>query len=157
MSEALHQRLQQWSFSSPYQEAYLSIVVAADTLQRATEEACSTYGITAAQYNVLRILRGVYPKGHARHDIISRMITTAPDVTRLIDRLVNAGLAKRGKSEIDARLSLTFITPKGLRLLENLDPHITSLDQQLAAIMSAEDAAMLVRLCGLVIEQHQQQ
>ncbi len=154
MSSALHQRIHQTSFTSAFQEAYLSIIVAADALERATEETCAEFGITAAQYNVLRILRGVYPEGHARFDIISRMITTAPDVTRLIDRLVTAGLAKRGKSSTDARLSLTFITPKGLRLLESIEPHITAMDQKLAAVLSPEDAATLVRLCGLVIEQH---
>lgn len=153
MSSALHQRIHQRTFTSAYQEAYLSIIVAADTLARATEETCALFGITAAQYNVLRILRGVHPEGHARQDIINRMITTAPDVTRLIDRLVTAGWAKRGKSDSDARLSLTFITPKGLQLLESIEPHITALDQKLASVMSSDDANELVRLCGLVIEQ----
>lgn len=151
MSEALQERLQQRSFSSPYQEAHLSIVVAADTLQRAIEEVCQGFGITAAQYNVLRILRGVYPEGHARCDIIERMITAAPDVTRLIDRLVKAGLAKRGRSTNDARLSLTFITKKGLRLLEDIEPSITAMDQGLASHITLQEAQTVVRLCGLII------
>lgn len=151
MTEALQERLQQRSFTSPYQEAHLSIVVAADALQRTTEAVCQEFGITAAQYNVLRILRGVYPEGHARCDIIERMITAAPDVTRLIDRLVNAGLAKRGRSTDDARLSLTFITKKGLRLLDDIEPSILALDQQLASMMTLQEAQNVARICGLII------
>ena len=71
------------------------------------------------------------------------MIHQAPDVTRLIDRLVKAGLAKRGRSKVDARLSLTFITPKGLKLLETMDPEMQSVEAELKQKMTAKDAKQL--------------
>jgi DNA-binding MarR family transcriptional regulator len=147
MGDLLKKRLQQQKFSSPYQEALLNILVCADHLTRRMEAVCAQHGITAAQYNVLRILRGVYPNGHARCDIINRMLQTAPDVTRLIDRLIRAGLARRGRSEIDARLSLTFITEQGLELLAVMDPDILAGELSLAQLVSERDARQVSKLC----------
>ena len=151
MGEALKQRIKQDSFRSVYQEAYLSLMVAADQLQRHTDDVCEKHGVTSAQYDVLRILRGVYPDGHARFDIIDRMIHTAPDVTRLIDRLVKAGLARRDKSPDDGRLSLTFITDKGLKLLTKMQPEIENTERDLSSRMSEKQARSLVNLCEKLI------
>lgn len=147
MGDLLKKRLQQQKFSSPYQEALLNILVCADHFTRRMEAVCAQHGITAAQYNVLRILRGVYPNGHARCDIINRMLQAAPDVTRLIDRLIRAGLARRGRSEIDGRLSLTFITPQGLALLDLMEPDISASDVALSELISERDARQISKLC----------
>ena len=128
-------------------EAHLSLLIAADILQRKADETCSKHGLTAPQYNVLRILRGVYPDGHARCDIIERMVQQAPDVTRLIDRLAKNGLVKRGRSKVDARLSLTFITSKGLKLLDVITPEIEQLEAFLKQKLAAKDARQLAALC----------
>lgn len=125
-------------------------MVAADHVQRHTERVCELHGITSAQYNVLRILRGVHPGGHARCDIIERMIQTAPDVTRLIDRLVKAGYARRGKSKEDGRLSLTFISDKGLKLLSEMQAEIEETETDLASRISEQQARTLTNLCEKV-------
>ena len=147
MGEGLQHRIKQKTFASVYMEAHLSLLVAADHLTRHTEEICEQYGITSAQYNVLRILRGVHPDGHPRCEIIERMINAAPDVTRLIDRLVKAGFARRGKSEADGRLSLTFITEKGLGLLTTMQPEIEDSERLLASRLSDKQARTLANLC----------
>jgi DNA-binding MarR family transcriptional regulator len=147
MPTSLQDRLQQQTFASVYQEATLNLLVCADHLQRAIEEVCERFGITSAQYNVLRILRGVHPEGHPRCEIIRRMIQVAPDVTRLIDRLEKAGFAKRARSTEDRRLSLTLITTSGLRLLEKMQPEIESLDVTIRSRLSESDARTLSKLC----------
>ena len=85
------------------------------------------FGISHEQFNVLRILNGKYPEGYPRGDIINRMIEPAPDVTRLIDRLIKQGLVERFTSEQDRRLSLTKITNKGRGVLKKIKPKIDSL------------------------------
>ncbi len=150
MGKLLADRIKQESFSSPFQEAMLSLIVASDRLLRTMEDTCSAYGITAAQYNVLRILRGVYPGGHPRCDIIDRMLTVAPDVTRLIDRLEKLELAERTKSEEDRRLSLTKITQKGLDLLDRMQKDMDDFDNKLKEYMSLEDARKLTELAEQV-------
>jgi DNA-binding MarR family transcriptional regulator len=151
MGERLKERLKQRSFSSAYQEAMLGVLVTADRLSRVMEETCERHGITAAQYNVLRILRGVYPGGHPRCEIITRMISAAPDVTRLIDRLEKMGLAERRKSEDDRRLSLTVITAKGLHVLEAMQPEVEAVNERIAATLSLAEAKKLAELCDKLV------
>ncbi|MDZ4745476.1 MAG: MarR family winged helix-turn-helix transcriptional regulator [bacterium] len=151
MGEGLNNRLKQYSFSSPYHEALLSILVCQDFLTRQMDEACIVHGITAAQYNVLRILRGVYPEGHSRAEIIKRMIHAAPDVTRLIDRIVKVGYASRGRSKEDGRLSLTYITQKGLNLLATMQADIDNLELDIRSRLDVSEAETLTRLCDKLL------
>jgi DNA-binding MarR family transcriptional regulator len=55
------------------------------------------------------------------------MVEPAPDVTRLIDRLVDDGLVERFLSEEDRRLSMSKITKKGMNLLTKINPKIDDL------------------------------
>lgn len=150
MPSTVLQRLKQRTFDSPYQAAVLSLMVAADLINRQFETLCEQYGITAAQYNVLRILRGVYPGGHPRSEIIARMIHVAPDVTRLIDRLERLELATRGKSDTDGRLSLTYITHKGLTLLDTMHDDVEHIDRTLATHLTEQEAHQLAELAEKV-------
>lgn len=156
MAENLSKRLRQARFSSVFQQAVLSILVASEDINRHHDEVCEQFGVTLQQYNVLRILRGVYPEGHPRCEITDRMIQRAPDVTRLINRLVDQGLAVRGKSESDARLSLTFITPKGMELLTTIEPELLKVERQVASKLTKEQAKQLTDLCDLLINTEQQ-
>lgn len=147
MSDALKKRLKQSGFENEAQEALLSILVTANYLHQRINQVCMGLGITHTQYNVLRILRGVYPSGHPRSEIISRMIEQAPDVTRLIDRLEKQGLVERVRGDNDRRLSIARITQKGLQLLERTQPDITSFDMSLQHKLSTEECRMLSALC----------
>jgi len=150
MGQHLKERIKQHTFTSSYQEAILGILVCADQISRKMEAVCEIHGITAAQYNVLRILRGVFPDGHPRSVIISRMINVAPDVTRLIDRLERAGFAERAKSKVDGRLSLTLITDNGLRLLEKIQPDIDQIEQDIRNSLGEAQAKHLADLCDMM-------
>lgn len=144
---AIKERLKQRTFTSPHQEAMLSVIVCSDFLIRQMDELTEPFGITSAQYNVLRILRGVYPNGHPRREIIQRMIQSAPDVTRLIDRLERNEFVRRGKSTEDGRLSLTYITDKGLALLDVIQPQLDEIDSNLVNSLTEDEAVVLAKLC----------
>jgi len=145
MGDALRKRIQQESFESPMQEAILNLLVTADYLRQQMDRACAELAITPAQYNVLRILRGVYPKGHPRGEIARRMIERAPDVTRLVDRLEKQALVERDRSAADRRLSR--ITPAGIDLLARLAPRLAALESHLAERLSLRDQRELSRIC----------
>ena len=83
------------------------------------------HGITATQYNVLRILRGAEPAGLCRNELRDRMLTRMPDVTRLLDRMEDAKLVARARDSEDRRMVSTRITPRGLRLLDELEDAVT--------------------------------
>lgn len=94
-------------------------------------------GLSQSQYNILRILRGAHPGGHRISDIAERMITRDPDVTRLVDRLVERGLARRKRDTADRRVVLVEITAAGIALLERLDPVLTQLTRACLAGLSS--------------------
>jgi DNA-binding MarR family transcriptional regulator len=106
------------------EEATVGLLLTADALRRYSDEVLSPFGVTPQQYNVLRILRGSQPAGLPTLEIASRMIDKAPGVTRLLDRLEKKGLVARKRCAADRRQVFCAITPKGLRLLEAIDPTI---------------------------------
>lgn len=136
MGEKLKQWLKQSKFENLDQEVALNLFVTAYFLRSKHEEVMNKYGLTMPQYNVLRILKGVYPEGHPRCDIISRMIEPAPDVTRIIDRLTKEKLVERFNSPDDKRLSMTRITEKGIKLLEKANPEVVALGNYISSTLS---------------------
>jgi DNA-binding MarR family transcriptional regulator len=79
------------------------------------------YGLSPAQYNILRILRGQTDGQLACSQIGLRMVTREPDVTRLLDRLEKDGLVGRVRSDTDRRVVRISITTAGRSLLVELD------------------------------------
>ena len=150
MTDALSRRLKQAQFSSAAQEAMLSVIVAANTINDIMDRLCEEHGITRAQYNVLRILRGVHPEGHARCDIGCRMLDRASDITRLVDRLQARRLVKRSRGSEDQRQAVTVITAKGLKLLEAMQPEIDEATAGIVAKLSDGDCRELSRLCSVI-------
>jgi DNA-binding MarR family transcriptional regulator len=152
MGTKLEQRLRQAHFQSPYQEATINILLAAEHIRTAMDRLCQDHGITRSQYNVLRILRGVHPHGHPRREILCRMIERSPDATRLIDRLEKMELAVRQRSEEDRRLSVTLITKKGLKLLEKMEKSVSTMDNSVVETLSAKECKTLSTICEKIYE-----
>jgi DNA-binding MarR family transcriptional regulator len=152
VTEALSRRLKQSHFANPEQEALLSVVAAATTLNEIMDRLCEEQGITRAQYNVLRILRGIHPRGHARCEIACRMLDRAPDITRLVDRLQARRLVKRSRGCEDQRQAVTVITAKGLKLLDAMAPTVDAEIGNMLGQLSEQDCRELSRLCAVILE-----
>jgi DNA-binding MarR family transcriptional regulator len=148
---AIRERTQQRRFQSLAAEAVISLLVAADQLEQAVLPLWEQHGITADQYNVLRILRGAHPDGHPRNEIARRMIHRAPDVTRMLDRLVRQRLVRRRRNAADRRQSIATITDTGLALLARIDPDVNALHATLTRALSERELRELVRLCDALV------
>jgi DNA-binding MarR family transcriptional regulator len=105
------------------------------------------FGITRRQYNVLRILKGVYPGGHPRAEIAARVLEQSPDITRILDRLSNQGLITRVRAKEDKRETLTKITPKGIAIVEKTAPLIVAFTKQIEQTITREGCLSLSELC----------
>ena len=88
------------------------------------------WDLTAAQYNVLRILRGAGETGATCSQISERMISRDPDITRLLDRLEARGLLTRERGKEDRRVVMTRISPEGLRLIGGIDEPLRELTRK---------------------------
>jgi DNA-binding MarR family transcriptional regulator len=139
-------------FTSLEQEAHLNVERTSAVLGHAFAEALRSFGITGTQYNVLRILRGAGDCGLCRNEVRDRMIARVPDVTRLLDRLEEAGYIERERSTEDRRQVATHITKKGLDLLEQLDEPVQVIHKRQLGHMTAEQLRTLSELLVLARE-----
>ena len=137
-------------FQSLEQEAYLNVVRTAAALSDDLEQLLRPVGITAAQYNVLRILNGADAKGLCRNELRDRMLTRMPDMTRLLDRMERAGLVRRTRSEEDRRQVGTQITAEGRRILEETGELIREEHRRRLGHLSAEQLKSLIELLTLM-------
>jgi DNA-binding MarR family transcriptional regulator len=117
------------------EEAFLNIVRTADVINLALEDTLEPYGISATQYNVLRILRGAGSAGTCCREIGERMITRDPDVTRLVDRLEKRKLVSRNRAKEDRRYITVRLTAAGLQMVNELDPLINQMHRKLVGIL----------------------
>jgi len=147
MGEILKKRLKQEKFSSIEQEGLLNLFIASNYLHSKLEEVCNQLDITLSQFNVLRILKGAHPNGYPRHEIIRRMVEPAPDVTRLIDRLIKEDLVERYESNSDRRLSLARITKKGINLLSKINPEVDKFISEYSSSLTKSEKEMLSKIC----------
>ena len=102
-------------------QVFIALQKIADALAQEAEQLLKAHGLTGAQYNVLRILRGAEPEGLACSTISDRMISHDPDMTRLLDRMEKRALITRQRQKDDRRVVKTRITAQGLEVLKKLD------------------------------------
>jgi DNA-binding MarR family transcriptional regulator len=138
--------VQERPFSSPEEEAFLNLLRTADCMSRAFARATRRWGVTATQYNVLRILRGAEPRGLTCSAVGSRMIAAEPDITRLLGRLKTLKLVRQSRDREDRRVVWTQITAEGLTLLSEMDPVVQVAPREMLGHLSEEELNTLIAL-----------
>jgi DNA-binding MarR family transcriptional regulator len=127
-------------------QVFVSLLRTADALARGAEALLKPSGLSATQYNVLRILRGAGAEGLACREVGGRMISRDPDITRLLDRMETRGLIARARGDEDRRVVRTRITAEGLRVLGELDAHVQELHRRQLRHLPAKELRQLSRL-----------
>lgn len=133
-------------FSSAREEALLNLLRTADRFSRAMQRAIRPWGVTATQYNVLRILRGAGSDGLTCSEIGSRMLTADPDITRLLRRLKALRLIRQHRDRRDRRVVRTNISETGLELLDAMNQAVKRAPDALLGHLSEQEIAGLIRL-----------
>lgn len=150
MSSLLQREIrQQKPFASPAEEAFLNLQRTAAALMASLARLLREHGLTPAQYNALRILRGARPDSLPCGEVGTRMVTPVPDVTRLLDRLELRGLVARARDRRDRRVVQARITDAGLELLAEAEE---PLDAWLAAKLGRLGDGNLATLTRLLEE-----
>lgn len=139
----LEEELQQKSFKNEYHKLALNIMFSFHWLSGRSQSLFKDKEITAQQYNVLRILRGQYPKPSSIKLIRERLLDRMSDASRMIDKLVEKKLVERSVCLTDKRSTNVLITAKGLAILESLDfiddtimGHLKALDEKEALLLN---------------------
>ena len=130
-------------FAQPDREMAVTLMRTSDVLHHAVESALRPWGVSPEQYNVLRILQGAGPQGLPTLEIADRMIARAPNVTRLLDKMVEKGLARRERSEDDRRVVRISATPDSPALLREMNAAVDDLLESRLGGISAKDLKRL--------------
>lgn len=133
-------------YDSLEQEAYLNLWRTYDRLKAIEEELFETYELSAQQYNALRLLRAAEPTGMTVQGIGSRLISRAPDMTRMLDRLEQRGWIARTRRADNRRVVDVHITETGIKLLDELSEPILRVHQRQFGHLSADKLQNLVTL-----------
>ncbi|MBA2500757.1 MAG: MarR family transcriptional regulator [Chitinophagaceae bacterium] len=148
---AIEQEIQQPKFKTEHQRALINLLFTYGWSIERIKQMVSCEGITHQQYNILRILRGSFPKPLSTLQIRERMIDKMSDTSRIVDRLIVKGLVKKGLCKKDRRLVDVTITEKGKRLLEKLDDLQPEMDN-IFGNLTDKEAALLNDLLNKIRE-----
>lgn len=145
ISRLLAELKQTKPFAHPGQEALVSILRTAAVLEHEVNDVLKPFELTSTQYNVLRILRGAGSAGLCGREVGERLITQVPDVPRLLDRMTEAGLVARKRDAADRRHVTARITPKGLRLLDDVAPVLGVIERKRIGSLGRDEIQALLR------------
>jgi len=135
---SLEQDIKQERFQNEFEKAAINILVTASWLHNRNASRLKVHDITPEQYNVLRILRGSYPKALMLAEITCRMIDKSSNATRLVEKLRQKDLLKREICENNRRQVDISITEKGLELLKTIDTEALTWLKSLKVISKSE-------------------
>lgn len=138
-------------FGTREEAALLGLLRTTDRVQAPFARLFREHGLTPAQYNVLRILRGE-GKPTPILEIAERMLTATPGITGLIDRLEKLELVRRERCCSDRRVIFVAVTPKATELLGLLDEPVRELHRRLLAHLGRAELDTLIRLLDKIRE-----
>lgn len=130
------------TFASNYHKASVNILYTYGWISNLIRKELDIHNITMQQYNVLRILKGQYPKPATINTIRERMLDKMSDASRIVDRLLQKELVCRSINCTDRRSSDVLISQKGIDLISiiNLGPTV---DGIISTHITEEEALIL--------------
>ncbi|HAV28591.1 MAG TPA: MarR family transcriptional regulator [Saprospirales bacterium] len=113
-------QIRQTKFRNNFLKAILNLKYTSSLYNSKEVEVFKKYGILAQHFNVLRIVRGVYPDSVSPGKILEVMLDSGRDLTRLVDKLVKLGLLIRSTCPYNRRRVDINITEEGLALTDKI-------------------------------------
>jgi len=142
-------------FDSLEQETFLGLWRTYDRLRAFEDELFDHHCLSAQQYNALRLLRSHHPEALPTLAIAARLISRAPDITRLLDRLVERNLVSRERPDDNRRVVRVRITPAGLALLKELDAGVRDCHRRQLGHLKPSDLNSLIKLLRAARKPHE--
>ena len=142
-------------FDSLQQQVFLNLWRTYDRLRMFEDELLGRFDLTPQQYNVLRLLEAHRVDGLQTLQLASRLVSRAPDITRMVDKLEERGLAERARRADNRRVVEVRITAAGSELVGRIAGPLQECHQRQLGHMSAEDLELLSRLLGKARQPHE--
>lgn len=103
-------------FVSPQQRASTNIIFTSNWLLNSIAVSLKSTGLSLQQFNVLSVLHGQPDQMATVNLIKDRLIDRMPNVSRLVNKLLEKGLIEKERNTADQRVVYVKLTPKGLAL-----------------------------------------
>lgn len=142
-------------FDSLEQEAFLNLWRTYDRLKAYEDELFARYDLTPQQYNALRILKSEHPRPIRTLDLAARLVSRAPDITRLVDKLEERGVISRDRPVENRRVVRLAITEAGIALLRELLKPIRECHRRQLGHLTAKQLEELVALLRAARQPHE--
>lgn len=113
IEKAIHQK----KFANERERVIVNILYTSSWLSNLQMGVFKEYDLSMPQYNVMRILKGQYPKPAAVNMIMERMIDKSSNVSRIVEKLRTKGLVLRTECPLDRRQVDVMLTQSGIDLL----------------------------------------
>ncbi len=134
---SIEKDINQRAFRNEYQKGIINLIYTYNWMNEKMKSVFDKEGITSQQYNILRILRGAGTP-ISTLQIRERMLDKMSDTSRIVDRLVLKGLAKKTTCKDDKRLVDVSISPEGQKILATIDEYEKDMDAILGNLSDAE-------------------
>lgn len=141
-------------FDSLEQEAFLQLWRTYDRLRELDERLFARHGLSPQQYNALRILHAADPQPLASSVLGSRLVSRAPDMTRLLDKLEEQGFVQRRRSLTNRRIVEVGITDRGRAVVAVLAEHVRQCGREQLGHLDRETLRDFITLLKQAREPH---
>jgi DNA-binding MarR family transcriptional regulator len=143
-------------FDSLEQEVFLNLWRTYDRLRALEDELFGGYRLTPQQYNALRLLRAARPQSLPTLILARRLVSRAPDITRMLDKLEARGLIERDRPAGNRRVVNVTITPAGQALLDTLREPVRSCHARQLGHMKVKQLKSLSDLLAIARAPHEE-
>ena len=131
-------------------DSILSILKTNLRINKKLNDVFKKYEISEQQFNILRILRGQRGKPSSLKTIQKRMVHLMSNTTRLVDKLILKDFVSRETCESNRRKIDIFITDKGLKFLDEINPVIDKSEELMTTNLSEEEKNILIKLLNKI-------
>ena len=112
----IEDEIKQKQFSKPQHRAGMNLIFTANWLLNEIAITLKPIGLSLQQLNVLTILQG-QPSHTATVNVIrERLIDRMPNVSRLLNKLMDKGFIKKDRDLSDQRVVYIRLSPEGLKV-----------------------------------------
>lgn len=139
----IEEEIKQRSFANDFHKAHVNIIYTSAWLGQGVSQALKPFNISPQQFNILRILRGAYPKPCSIRELTERMLDKSSNASRLVEKLIAKNLVVKTISEIDNRKANVAITENGLNFLRAASDAVENKIQATFQNLTFEEAAAL--------------
>ncbi len=108
-------------FANPYYKAVVGILYLESRVMQDLDDHLSKFKLTYQQFNILRILKGQYPRGVQLSLLKDRMLHKQSDVSRLVSRLEKLGLVQKNENDLNKRKLSITLSDAGMKLIQSID------------------------------------